>query len=325
MKKYILLLLLMGCTTKKYKETGSIERISPQIDAIITPGAVVEVIAEGFEWSEGPLWLEKDRKLIFSDVAENKIFEWTEQDGLKEYLSPSGFTGQQTTSREPGSNGLTLDAQGRLVLCQHGDRRLAAMNASLQSPEPEFITLADRYNGMRFNSPNDAVHLNNKIYFTDPPYGLGQQMDDPAKEIPFQGVYCYQPTGEVKLLVDSLTRPNGLAFMKNGSQLLVSNSDPESARWYLYTLQDDSVTDGRIFFDATTYAQNEKGLPDGLKIDSQGNVFASGPGGVWIFSEAGEVLGRILLEEAASNVALTADEKTLFITNDMYVLRVIMR
>jgi len=321
----LLVLAVMSCTKNKYNTTGTIERLSPELDAILSREATIEIIAEGFEWSEGPLWIEDKKMLLFSDVPQNKIYQWTEQDGLKEYLSPSGFTGSNTTSREPGSNGLLLDDNGRLVLCQHGDRRLAVMSTTVDQPASQFTTIADRYDTMRFNSPNDAAFFNDRFYFTDPPYGLGKQMDDPEKETPFQGVYCVLPDGQVKLLIDSLTRPNGIAVGKDGRYLLVANSDPEKATWYRYELEGDSVKEGKVFYDATPLTASQKGLPDGLKIDSNGNVFASGPGGVWIFNAEGKVLGKIILPEAASNTALSGDEKTLFVTNDMYVLRIKMR
>jgi gluconolactonase len=254
------------------------------------------------------------------------VHKWTAEKGVEVYLTPSGFTGDSTESKEPGSNGLTLDDEGNLVLCQHGDRRLAVMNADIASPKADFTTIADTYQGKKFSSPNDAVLYNYNFYFTDPAYGLPKQMDDPGKEIPFQGVFVAPAEGDVKVIVDSLTRPNGLAFLPNRKTLIVANSDPEKAIWYAFDLtENDSVTTARVFYDATENTKTEKGLPDGLKIDRNGNIFATGPGGVWIFNSSGKVLGKIKLSEASANCALADDDKTLYITADMYLLKVKLR
>jgi gluconolactonase len=284
------------------------------------------VIASGYEWTEGPLWLEGDKKLLFSDVPTNTIYQWTEEKGASIYLTPSGYTGEAPRGGEPGSNGLTLDDEGNLLLCQHGDRRIAMMNTSLAEPASDFTTISDTYNGKRFNSPNDLVFHNYDIYFTDPAYGLEKQMDDPKKELPFQGVYRIPAEGQVQLMIDSLTRPNGIGFSPDGKKMYVANSDSEKARWYEYSINDSlKITSGKIVWDATEQAKTEKGLPDGLKVDAQGNIFATGPGGIWIFSGDGKLLGKIKLEEATSNCALTADGKTLFVTNDMLVLKIKLR
>ncbi|MBK1440943.1 SMP-30/gluconolactonase/LRE family protein [Parapedobacter sp. ISTM3] len=309
----------------KYNTTGSIERLDSALDAIIDTDAKAEIIAEGFDWSEGPLWVESEQMLLFSDVPTNTVYKWTEENGTEVYLRPSGYTGSKPNlSKEPGSNGLLLDNEGSLVLCQHGDRRMARMNARLDQPEATFTTLADTYNGKRFNSPNDAVYNHaGDLFFTDPPYGLpAQNDDDPAKEIPFNGVYKVKPNGEVILLADSITRPNGIAFFPDQKKLLVACSDPNAANWYVLDAEDNTLESPTLFYSATDERDGLKGLPDGLKINKNGTVFASGPGGIWIFNSAGKVLGKIKLDEAASNVALSADEKTVYVTNDMYVLRI---
>lgn len=307
-----------------YKTTGSIERLDPALDAIIASNATAEIIAEGFEWSEGPLWVESEQMLLFSDVPANTIYKWTEENGTEIYLQPSGYTGAAPSqSKEPGSNGLLLDSNGNLVLCQHGNRQLARMDAPLDKPEATFVTLADSYGGKRLSSPNDAVYnKTGELFFTDPPYGLpAQNDDDPAKEITFNGVYKVKPTGEIVLLADSITRPNGIAFFPGEKKLLIASSDPRAANWYLLDANDTRATPV-LFYSATHERDGLKGLPDGLKIDKNGTVFASGPGGIWIFNSDGKVLGKIKLNEAASNVALAADEKTLYITNNNYVLRI---
>lgn len=320
---------LAGCTQRESKTIGSVERLDPALDAVIAENEVPEVIAEGHDWTEGPLWIAEQNMLLFSDIPKNSIFRWTEKNGEELYLKPSGYTQEEPSeSSEPGSNGLLVDKDGNLVLCQHGDRRIARMKAPLHQPAPEFVSIAESYEGKKFNSPNDAVYKSNgDLYFTDPPYGLPKRMDDPGKEIPFQGVYRVTPEGRVTLLTDSLTRPNGIAFSPDEKTLIVANSDPDKAIWYAYTLTDtDSVTGGKILFDATSYVKaGDKGLPDGLKIARDGTIFATGPGGVWILDTGGKVLGRIRIPEATSNCALADDGKTLYMTSDMYVIRLKMR
>jgi len=310
-----------------YTFTGHVERLDPQLDGIMDSNARAEIIAEGFEWSEGPLWIESQHMLLFSDVPRNTIYKWTEGKSAEVYLQPSGYTGSIVRGGETGSNGLLLDPEGRLVMCQHGNRQMARMDAPWDQPKPNFITLTGNYQGKKYNSPNDAAYNSDgELFFTDPPYGLEKQMDDSSKEISFQGVYKLKKNGEVELLTAALTRPNGIALMPGEKKLLVANSDPQSPNWYLVDINGTDVnTMPPIFYSAVTDEKNVKGLPDGFKIDKQGNIFASAPGGIWIFNNAGKLIGKYRLQEAASNVALSADEKTLYITNDMYVLRLKMR
>jgi gluconolactonase len=302
---------------------GSIERLDPSLDAIISPATKVEIIADGFKWTEGPLWIDTEKMLLFSDVFSNKVYKWTEEKGTETYLSPSGYTLPAARGGEFGSNGLLVDNTGKLVLCQHGNRQVARMDATLTTPTPSFTPLAANYEGKKLNSPNDATfHSNGDLFFTDPPYGLEKAMDDPLKEIPFQGVYKTKPTGQVILLCDSLTRPNGIALFPGEQKLLVANSDPAKPFWYAFDIANDSLTNAHIFYNASTHLDEGKGLPDGLKIDKNGNVFASGPGGIFIFNANGKLLGKIKLPVAPSNCAFSADGKTLFITATNYVLRV---
>lgn len=310
------------------KTIGSIERLDPALNNIISTNAKPEIIADGFEWSEGPLWLESQQMLLFSDVPMNTIYKWTEAKGKEVYLKPSGYTGAEPSlCKEPGSNGLLFDKDGNLVLCQHGDRRMARMDAPLDKPDAKFVTLADKYNGKRFSSPNDAVFNSaGELFFTDPPYGLQTQDDtDPKKEISFNGVYKVKKDGSVILLVDSITRPNGIALSPDEKKLIVACSDGAHPNWYIFDINGDSLTNGKIFYSAAEEAKTMNGSPDGFKIDKNGNVFASGPGGVYIFNSEGKKLGMIRLENSASNCALSPDEKTLYVTNDMYVLRVKLR
>ncbi|MEO7531428.1 MAG: SMP-30/gluconolactonase/LRE family protein [Sediminibacterium sp.] len=329
MKKYFFILLLAaltGCATKKYQTIGNIEKLDPSLDEIISSDAKAEIIADGLDWSEGPLWLEKNKMLIFSDVPQNTIYKWTEAKGKEVYLTPSGYTDTAKRGGETGSNGLTLDNAGNLILTQCGNRQIALMNASLDQPAAKFTSIANAYKGKKFNSPNDViVNSKGEFFFTDPPYGLEKNMKDPKKEISFQGVYKVKNNGEVILLVDSITRPNGIVLLPGEKTLLVANSDPAKPNWYAFDIAGDSLTNARIFYSTLGGEKGLKGLPDGMKADKTGNLFASGPGGIWIFNKAGKLAGKIRVTEPASNCSLSGDEKTLYITNDMYILRVKMR
>lgn len=326
---YILfaVLFLNACTGNKSEINliiGKIEVLDPALASILDTTSSIEIIAKGHEWTEGPLWVESEKKLLYSDIPKNAIYEWTKEKESQLYLKASGYTGTASRGGELGSNGLLLDSNGKLVLCQHGDRRIAIMDAPINNPKSRFITIADNYNGMKLNSPNDACFRSNgDLFFTDPPYGLEGNINDPLKELSFQGVYKLS-NGKLQLLTDSITRPNGITLLNNEKTLLVANSDPEKPKWYLFDLgSGDSLTNPRLLFDASIYMKpKSKGLPDGLKTDTKGNIFATGPGGVYIFNSSGKLMGRLLIPEACSNVALTSDEKTLFITADDYLLKV---
>jgi gluconolactonase len=309
---------------KSYPTTGSIETLDPALAAVIRPNAEIEILAEGFDWTEGPLWVPQLQKLLFVDIPPNKIHSWSEADGQQLYLTPSGYTGTSSRGGEVGANGIILDGEGRLILCQHGDRRLARMEAPLDNPQPTFTTLADAYEGKRLNSPNDVVmHRDGSFYFTDPPYGLEKNMNDPAKELDFQGVYRVRGPGQLQLLTKALSRPNGIAFSPDQKILYVANSDPQRAIWMAYPVQaDGTIGAGRVFYDATSLVGQDKGLPDGLKVNREGTLFATGPGGVWVFDPTGKVLGKIRTGEATSNCALSEDESTLYMTADDYLMRV---
>jgi len=308
-----------------YQNIGHIQRLAPELNDIIPPNAKIEVLGKGMTWSEGPLWLSTEQMLLCSDVKENRIYKWTEKEGLVPFLEPSGFTGTETDSREKGSNGLTLNPKGNLVMCHHGDRRVAQFIGDLKDPKPLFETLVDRYEGKRLNSPNDLVYdSKGNLYFTDPPFGLSEaMMDDPKKELPFQGIYKYTPTGELSLLSKEMSRPNGLAFSPDETVLYVSNSDPEQAIWMAFPVKENqTLGTGTIFHDATSLIDKEVGFPDGMKVDKNGNIFTAGPGGLWIFSPTGKVLGKIKPGEWVSNCNFDDKEKVLFITADDKFLRV---
>ena len=244
---FLSLLTLAGCKDKKeHKENQStieLKAFQPHIEVldsllldIMDPSSEIVIIAEGYDWTEGPLWVD-GLGLLFSDIPPNKIYLWTEENGANLYLTPSGYTGAANRGGEVGSNGLLLDSEGNLILCQHGDRRLAKLKSGLSNPRSVYETIVDNYNGKKLNSPNDACfNANGDLYFTDPPYGLEKRMEDPLKELEFQGVYKFEQTGELKLLTSELSRPNGIAFSPDEKTLYVANSDPKKAIWMAYKL-----------------------------------------------------------------------------------------
>ena len=331
--------LLIAGSCKPSTETGKnkeelavqkfqpyIEKFDPGLEKIIAADASIEIIAEGFDWTEGPLWID-GLGLIFSDIPPNRIYLWTEGKGHSLYLEPSGYTGIEPRGGEIGSNGLILDLLGNLVLCQHGDRRMATMMADVRTPVARFETIVDRYEGKKFNSPNDACYSSKgDLFFTDPPYGLEHNVDDPTIELDFQGVYKFSVQRSLVLLTDELSRPNGIALSPDERKLYVANSDPQKAIWMEYELDANGIiTQGRLFYDATESVGMEPGLPDGLKVDKAGNIFASGPGGIWIFNDSGVVLGKIKTGQATSNCAIGNGGTMLYITADMYVMKVALK
>lgn len=317
-------------TMPTYRTIGNIEAFDSSLYDLIDRDAKIEILAEGFTWSEGPVWVDELNSVLFSDVPENRMWRWSEVDSLQLFLEPSGLTGEpRENDKEPGSNGLILDQNGRLIACQHGDRRLARLTASYDDPKPEFETIAATYEGNRFNSPNDVVmDSRGNFYFTDPPYGLPGKMDDPTKEIDFQGVYRVDTEGNVTLLVQDMTRPNGIELSPDESILYIANSDPKSALWRAYDLAEDGiVSNERIFFDATDLVgqEGEQGLPDGLVVAKDGTIYATGPGGVWVFSPDGKALGKIRTLQATANCTLDNDENYLYMTADGYLMRVALK
>ena len=315
------LLATSSARGQQYPSVGRIERLDPAMDALVPRDARIEKLAEGFRWSEGPVWRKSGGYLLFSDIPSNTINKWKEGEGLTVYLRPAGYTGPTPFGRELGSNGLTFDAQDRLVMADHGNRQIARLNDSIFTKTP----LADHYQGKRFNSPNDLVfHPNGDLYFTDPPYGLDGINQSKAKELSFNGVYRLTPSGTLTLVIKDLTFPNGIGISPDARTLYVSVSDPQRPVWMAYDLHPDgSVGRGRVFFDASRLvAQGRSGLPDGLKIDRSGNIFAAGPGGILVFSPAGRHLGTIMTGERTANEAFGDDGSTLFMTADSKLLRI---
>lgn len=311
-----------GADAKKVPTLGTIERLDPAIDELLPQDAVIELLeANKFLWAEGPVWVKSEGYLLFSDIPRNKIWKWTPGKGLETYLEKSGYTGTEPfTGREPGCNGLAIDKKGRLILCMHGDRRLGVLGSN-----GKIETLVDRYAGKRFNSPNDlTIKSNGDIYFTDPPYGLPKLMDDPGKELDFQGVYRLSASGKLTLLTKEMTRPNGIALSPDEKTLYVANSDPKMAIWKAFPLKEDgTLGEGKVLFDATKWVEMKKpGLPDGLKVDTKGNLYATGPGGVLILTPEGKLLGVLATGVPTANVGWGDDGKTLYITADKNLCRV---
>ncbi len=306
---------------KLYPTTGSVERLDPAINQLISENAAIEILAKGHTWTEGPLWIEEGQYLLYSDIPPNSIFKWSEKGGKELYLKPSGYTGDTPRGGEPGSNALLLDSNGALVLCQHGDRRMARMTSQISDPKPLFKTIIDRFEGKRFNSPNDAIFdSQGNMYFTDPPYGLEGNVDDPTKEVDFQGVYRLNTEGNLEVIDKDMARPNGIALSPDEKTLYVANSQ-FPPNYMQFDLSGDGQVVNRKEFHLTSYDIG-KGAPDGMKVDKNGIIWATGPGGVLVFQPDGKLLGRIKTGEATSNCAFNADESVLFMTCDDYLMRI---
>ena len=317
-------MLLTGCSTnqpaahQEFPAAGSILRLDPALDALVPPDAKIEKLAGGFKFVEGPLSF-SNGNVWFSDVVGNVVRQRSPNGTVTEILSPGGADnpGYAPAGSYIGPNGMVHGKDGVVLLCQHGNRRIAQIDKNRQ-----VSTFLDRWDGKRFNSPNDLVYKGDgALYFTDPPYGLVKQDDDPTKEIPFNGVFRYAD-GKLTPLVRDMTRPNGIAFSPDEKYLYISNSDEKHRVWMRYDVQPDgSVANGKVFFDATS--EKAPGLPDGMKVDSKGNLYGAGPGGLWIFSPEGKHLGTIKPGEAPANCNWGgSDRKTLYITAETGLYRV---
>lgn len=301
------------------KTLGSIARLDEEINQLIAEDASIEILADGFNWAEGPVWVAELNSVLFTDVPENKLYRWEETKGLSVFLNPSGYTGYAPNKKKSGGNGLILDGEGNLLIAQHGDRRIARVNAPLKNPG-SFETIVDRFEGKRFHSPNDLVlHSNGDLYFTDPPYGLNGD-DDPLRELKTNGVYRLDGDGKISLVYSQLNRPNGLAFSPDEKTLYVANSDAKRNLWMAFDVVNGKLLNERVFFDATS--MNLAGLADGMKVNSKGYVFATGPGGVLVFNSKGKHLGTILTEVRTANCAFNEDESVLYMTSDRYLTRI---
>ena len=315
--------LVAGCNIQEPVDStvesgGSVVRIDPAFDLLVPINAEVEKVAGGFEFIEGPVWMPGEPgRLLFSDIPANTVYSWSEDEGSEVYLQPV-LSDDSDTGGTGGSNGLALDAQGRLVLCEHGNRRVALMEE-----DGSRTTLADRYNDKRLNSPNDIVfHSTGAGFFTDPPYGLEGQDESAVKEQPQNGIYRLDTDGTVTLLNTGLTRPNGIGLSPNERILYVANSDrPRNSLWMSYPVLDDlTLGEGTVFFDAK--AMKQPGIPDGMALDRAGNLYATGPGGVLVFDARGKHLGTITPNEVPSNVGWGDDGKTLYITAGTSLYRI---
>ncbi len=304
--------------SKASNAVGSIVRLDPALDALIPPSAKLEKIAGGFKFTEGPLW-RPDSVLWFSDVVGNVVRQWSPDGNVTEILRPGGADnpGYAPAGSFIGPNGMVTGKDRVVLLCQHGNRRIVQI-----SPDRHVTTLVDKWEGKKFNSPNDLVYASDgALYITDPPYGLVKQDDDPTKEIKFNGVFRFAK-GKVQPVIKDLTRPNGIAFSPDQKYLYISNSDEKNKIWMRYDVQPDgTVKNGHVFFNVTS--EKEPGLPDGMKVDSQGNLYCSGPAGIWIFSPEGKHLGTIKPGETPANCNWgDADRKTLYITAETSVYRI---
>lgn len=320
-----------GCVDRESEEVaadppvetfGTVIRLDDRVDALVPEDAVIEKLAEGFEWSEGPVWVpDEGGYLLFSDIPANTIYRWDEEGGLSPFLRPAGYAGSDPPGAELGTNGLALDAAGQLLMCDHGNRQIARLDAENFTRE----TLADAYEGRRLNSPNDLVfHSSGDLYFTDPPYGLAGLNDSSDKEIPFNGVYRVDPGGDVSLLTDELPFPNGIAFSPDERTLYVANSGMDDPVIRAYDVQDDgTLANSRVFFDGgALVSAGAVGAFDGMAVDTEGNLFATGPGGVLALTPEGEHLGTISTGERIANCAFGDDGSTLYLTSDMFLARI---
>ncbi len=296
----------------------TITSLDPRFDRLVPKEAKLEKIADGFSWVEGPVWDKQGSYLLFSDIPSNAVYKWKPGEKVRLFLNKSGYSGTTPFSgKEPGSNGLALDANGQLVLCRHGDRQIGRLEA-----DGHITSLVDRYDRHRLNSPNDLVFKSDGVlYFTDPPFGLPKVFDD-LNKAPVQGVYRVTKDGTVSLLIGDIKAPNGLAFSPDERILYVSDVDPKRAAWLAYDVRSDgTVANGRVFFDATRWRQDPFFGPDGFKVDRHGNIFGARPGGLSVIAPDGTLLGTIEIGQPTSNLAWGEDGQTLFITGGTSVYR----
>lgn len=314
----------------KDSAVGKIEIYDNSAANIIDSNAAVEIIGRNYKWCEGPVWIASKQMLLFSDVPENKIYQWNMKDTPVLYLTPSGYTDTAFRKGENGSNGLAFDKGGKLLLCQSGNRQVAKLSGPLDSPKPAFTVLAPNYNGKKFNSPNDlAVDSKNNIYFTDPIYGLPEGEKDPTRELTFEGVYKINTDGKIALLIDSISRPNGIALSLDEKILYVGSSDDKHTKWYAYNLDSyGNIQSGGVLLDGTELKEKAtiKQGADGFKIDKYGNIFSAGPDGINIISPGGKLLALIkVYNRPTSNCAFNETKDVLYITADDLVLKVKLR
>ena len=323
MKKYLSICLMISFLVLQSQKTkiGSLEFLDPRMEELIDKNAKIELLAEGFDWAEGPVWVDRLNGVLFSDVPNNKVYMWNEKKGLSIFLEPSGMTNYSPTNKSDGSNGLALDKNGNLILCQHGDRTVARLK-NWNFKKPSFDIIVEKYEGKRLNSPNDLVFDNSgSIYFTDPPYGLKIQDDDPLKELDFNGIYRWSESKGIELLSKSMKRPNGIILSEDEKTVYVGNSDKDNNVIIAFDNKDGLVNE-RVFFDGNNLSKNRVGLFDGLKLHSSGIIFTTGPGGVLLLDSKGKHLGTIMPGKATANCAFDSDESYLYLTSDNVLARI---
>ena len=301
---------------------GSLEFLDPRMEELIDKNAKIELLAEGFDWAEGPVWVDRLNGVLFSDVPNNKVYMWNEEKGLSIFLEPSGMTNYSPTNKLDGSNGLALDKNGNLILCQHGDRTIARLK-KWNFKKPSFDIIVEKYEGKRLNSPNDLVFdKSGSIYFTDPPYGLKIQDDDPLKELNFNGIYRWSESKGIELLSKSMKRPNGIILSEDEKTVYVGNSDKDNNVIIAFDNEKNGLVNERVFFDGNKLSKNRVGLFDGLKLHSSGIIFTTGPGGVLLLDSKGKHLGTIMPGKATANCAFDSDESYLYLTSDNVLARI---
>lgn len=308
--------------TPTYLTTGRVVRQRPALDQLIAPGAQLEIISSGHTHVEGPLWVPDSSMLLFSDTKTQTIYRWKAQGGRSKFLEHTGYTGRLPFSDEPSSNGLALDGKGNLLLAEHGDRRIALLPLAGKNGKR---TLTDNYQGKRYHSPNDLVTApDGAIYFTDPPFGLLGKAPEPTRELAFTGVYRRAPDGQVTAEITDLSHANGLAFSPDGRTLYISNADSLRPVILAYEVgKNGKLGKSRPFFDMTSLPKARfKEVPDGLKTDQAGNVYAAGVGGLLILSPQGQLLGTIDPGEVVANCAWGDDGHYLYLMATTFVCRI---
>ncbi|WP_420602748.1 SMP-30/gluconolactonase/LRE family protein [Flagellimonas sp.] len=316
---FVTVMILTSCGEKKktepqqktFQTVGKIERLDKTLDEVISPDAVIEVLSTGHAWSEGPIWLKDEQKLVYTDVGHQKLYQWTEKDSVTLYLDM-----KDPDPNRPGPSALLMDQHDSLVILRYGHGEAVRMKSPIDKPTNDFNVFVDHYNGIRFNNTNDATfHSNGNMIMSDPP---------PVEESGLKAaVYSITPKGEIEVVTDTLSSPNGIAFSPDEKTVYIANADWQNAIWIAADVDENGViSNGRKFFDATGNAPKEKGHPDGLKVNKHGIIFATGPGGVYILNPEGKHLGTILNDEFNTNCVLDDKEEVLYITSGPKLMRV---
>ena len=319
-KLFLLLLFIPFVSIGQNNFIGSIERLSSEMDEYISKDSKIEIIAKGFNWSEGPVWSKKLNALLFSDVPNNVIYKWDKKNGLSTFINEIGYSGIVPNSKKAGTNGLTIDQEGNLIICMHGDRRIVKLTDWNSN---EFLPVATSFNNKLFNSPNDLVYNSKKeLFFTDPPYGLRNGDNDKLKELQFNGVFRLSNDGELKVLIKNLSRPNGIAISIDEKTLYVANSDSKNPVIMKYKITDEGVENPEVFFDGSVLSKKDIGLFDGLKVHPSGTIFATGPGGVLLINKEGNHIGTIRTRVRSANCAFDDKFEYLYMTSHQYLTRI---